>query len=638
MYEYMFESLKIGRLQLNNRIIMAPMATHFATYDGFVTQRLIDYYVERARSGVGMIVTESCYVHPEGKGGSNRLSICDDKTILGLKQLASAIHIHETKVAVQLHHGGRQISPDAICQYPVSASSIPCVGWGVQAMPRTLSVKEIGDIVEAYGNAAKRAKEAGYDAIQILAAHGYLLWSFLSPLGNSRKDKFGGRLNNRMRFLLDIIKCIKEETGTMPIMVRINGSDYINGGITLKDSIVMARRLEKAGVDAINVSAGTRESHEYQVPPRSLPEGCNAYLSAGIKKAVDIPVSIAGRIKSPDIAENILREEKADLIELGRALLCDPKWPLKVSEGKIDDILPCISCIRCDERLFSNLDIACTVNAAAGRESDGEIRCTNNPKKILVVGGGPAGLDMARVAALRGHKVVLYEKDTSLGGNLRLAAIGEYNIEFQELIDYLKRQIIKLGVKIKLGKYVTVKTVEKASPDVVVVATGSNPILPSINGIEFDNVVTAHDVLSEKSKVGQKVVIWGSGLVAFDTADFLSEKDKQVTVITRGAVRMSPENSNNKLLLQRVCQRGVRILINTCIKKITQNNLIVERFSKEEVIEMDNFVLCLGYQSNKKLFYELEGKVPQLYAIGDCVEPREAFEAIQEGYQLALRI
>ena len=212
MYEILFEPLKIGILQLSNRIMMAPMATHFATYEGSVTKRLIDYYVERARSGVGIIVTESCYVHSEGKGGSNRLSISNDQTISGLKQLASAIHNHEAKVAVQLHHGGRQISPDAICQYPVSASSIPCIGWGVQAMPRTLSIKEIEDIVEAYAKAAQRAKEAGFDAIQILAAHGYLLWSFLSPLGNSRKDKYGGSLKNRMRFLFEIIKRIKEET------------------------------------------------------------------------------------------------------------------------------------------------------------------------------------------------------------------------------------------------------------------------------------------------------------------------------------------------------------------------------------------------------------------------------------------
>jgi NADPH-dependent 2,4-dienoyl-CoA reductase/sulfur reductase-like enzyme len=421
-------------------------------------------------------------------------------------------------------------------------------------------------------------------------------------------------------------------------MVRINGSDYIKGGITLEDSINIAKELEKAGVHAINVSAGTRETHEYQVPPRSLPEGCNAYLSSGIKKAINIPVSIAGRIKTPDIAENILREKKADLIELGRALLCDPEWSLKVSEGRTDDILPCISCIRCDERLFSNLDIVCTVNAAAGREKEGKIRRTDNPKKILIAGGGPAGLEMARVAALRGHKVVLYERDTKLGGNLRLAAIGEYNSEFQELIDYFERQIRKLGGKIKLGDFVSAKTIEENNPDVVVVATGSNPILPKIEGINSGIVVTAHDVLAGKSKVGQKVVIWGSGLVAFDTADFLSEKNKQVTIITRGAVRMSPENSNNKLLLYRVCERGVKILINTCVKKITQNKLIVERFGKEEVIGMDNFVLCLGYKSNNKLIHELKGKVSELYSIGDCVEPREAFEAIHEGYQLALRI
>ena len=638
MLKKIFEPINIGNLRLSNRIVMAPMATHFATIDGYVTDRLIDYYVERAINEVGLIISESCYVHPEGRGGSNRLSIYTDAMVSGLRKLTSAIHTHGSKVAIQLHHGGRQISPDAISEYPVSASSIPCIGWGVRAMPRTLTVSEIKVLVEAFGKAAKRAKDAGFDAIQILAAHGYLLWSFLSPFGNHRSDEYGGKLINRIRFLLEIIECIRENVGKIPIMVRLNGSDYLNGGITLKDSTAMAKKLEEAGIDAINVTAGTRESHEYQVPPRALPDGCNAHLAAAIKEAVNIPVSIAGKIRSPEVAENILQKGSADLIELGRALLCDPEWLRKAKENRYDDILPCISCIRCDERLFSNLDVACTINAAAGHEKECKIRLAQKPKKVLIAGAGPAGLETARVAALRGHKVILYEKDVVIGGNLKLATFGQYNTEFQELLSYFERQIRKIGVKLRLGEKLNAEKVAEIKPDVVVVATGSSPLTPKISGVEYENVVTAHDVLAGRAEVGKKVVIWGSGLVAFDVADFLSEKNRHVTVVTRGIVRMGQENSNNKLLLKRVCEKGVRIMINTQVKRIGPNSLTVQRGGKEEIIAMDNFVLSLGTCSNRKLLMDLRGKNSNLHSIGDCVKPREAFEAIHEGYRVALTI
>ena len=639
MFPLLFEPIKIGNVEVKNRIMMSPMATHYATPEGYVTERMKDYYAARAEGGVGVIVTESSYVHPDGKGGPNRMSICSDECIPGLKELTSAMHTYGAKVAVQLHHGGRQISPKAIGQYPASASSVLCQGWGVSTIPRTLKVSEIDELVEAYGEAARRAKVAGYDIVQIMAAHGYLLWSFLSPFANKRVDEYGGDLNGRMRFLQRIIERIREKIGNTPIMVRINGDDYLPEGITIEDSKAIAKCLEDVGVDAINVSAGTRESHEYQVPPRALPEGCNVHLAVEIKKVVGIPVSIAGRIRTPELAEKILEEKKVDIVELGRALIADPDFPRKAYEGRSEEIRRCISCIRCDERLFDNVDVKCTINLFAGDEGRYQIVPTDHPKKVLVVGGGPAGLEAARIAALRGHRVFLYEKDVALGGQLRVAAVPPYKGIFLEVIDYYRHQLQKLNVTVKLEHEVDLKTAESLKPDVVIVATGSSPTRPDVPGIDSKNVVTAWNVLAGKSNVGRKIVVVGCGNVGAETADLLSESRHDVTIIEMlEDIGLNVANTNGKVLLRRILERGVKIFINTRIMRVTKDGIIVSRAGKEEFIEADTVVLAAGAQSNRKLVDELKGKVPELYAVGDCVEPREAFEAIQEGLEIALKI
>jgi NADPH-dependent 2,4-dienoyl-CoA reductase/sulfur reductase-like enzyme len=424
----------------------------------------------------------------------------------------------------------------------------------------------------------------------------------------------------------------------LPIMVRLNGKDYLCGGLDLKDSTEIARRLEEVGVDAINVSAGTRESHEFQVQPRALAEGYNAYLSHAIKKVVGIPVSIAGGIRTPRIAEEILEKGKADFLDVGRALICDPEWALKIAEERVEDIRPCIACIRCDERLFSNIDVACTVNASMGKEDDYKIDSAPVRKKVLIVGGGPAGLEAARIAALRGHDVTLYEKDPQLGGQLRLAAVPPYKMEFQELIDYFEGQLKKLGVKIELQRGATLEEVVRFGPDVVIVATGSAPLLPEIPGIELRNVINIYDALADPSKVGKRVVVWGSGLVAGEIADAFSENGREVTIITRRSVRMDIDNSNARLLLERLSGKGVRIFINTNVERITEDSVIIERGSKREAIGIDSFVVAHGAKSETGLLEQLKGRVSELYAVGDCVQPREAFEAIQEGFCAARNI
>jgi len=626
-------------MELKNRIVMNPLSVNYASRDGFVTDAMISYLVERAKGGVGLIQVENAAIDPYGRTVFNHF-IYDDKFIPGLRKLVNAVHAHGAKISQQLSHAGRRARPEITGVQPVSASPIPHPG--VDVVPRELTIDEIHEFEDKFAMAASRAKTAGFDAVEFHCAHLYLINDFLSPLANARTDEYGGGLEGRTRFIREIIRKTKEKVGEdYPVICRISADEYAEGGLTLNDTIKIAQKMVEAGADAIDVSAGagmpvstTYKRFMSSIPPMYFPRGCLVHLAEGIKKAVNVPVIAVGRINNPELAERILEEGKADLIGLGRELLADPEFPRKAAEGRVDDIRMCTGCNVCIDRvLYRLLDARCSINAALGREEQFTIKPAGFAKKVLIVGGGPAGMEAARVAALRGHDVTLYERDNKLGGQMWLAAKPPGKGEWLTTIEYLSNQVRKLGVKIELGKEVTPELVQELRPDVVIIATGAKPLIPNIPGVKGGNVVTADDVLREKVAVGEKVVIVGGGVVGVETADYLLEKGKRVVVVEKlKTVASDMVEPNRTYILMKLRENGVEILTETRVEEITERGVVVYGKGGRRTFEADTVVLAVGREPNNELIRALRFVVPELYAVGDCLIPRKIEDAIRDGF------
>ncbi|MBI2832779.1 MAG: FAD-dependent oxidoreductase [Chloroflexi bacterium] len=625
-------------MEVKNRIVMPAMGTHTGSTDGYVTQKTKDYYEERAKGGAGLIIVEiTCVDFPSGKHSPNELSADNDKYLLGLAELAETIKSYGARAALQLHHAGNTAIQAITKSQPVAPSAIARPGGDV---PKALTISQINRLVSCYASAAKRARDAGFDGVEVHAGHVHLIAQFLSSAWNKRTDRYGGDLENRARFLLEIMQAIRQVVGRdYPLWCRINAEESgLPDGFTLKEAKELARMLEKAGADAINVSGVTKNLPSYK--PYFYPAGWNVDFAREIKGVVSVPVMVTGRI-SAELAERVLRHKKADLIVMGRALRADPELPNKLAAGKMKDIVPCLSCSVCGDTFRPNNERVCTVNPAIEREGAYRITPAGKKKKVLIVGGGPAGMEAARVAALRGHKVTLFEKGERLGGQLLLATVPPYKDEIARLTGCLVEQMKKAGVKVELKQEISPARLEGEKADVLIIATGAVPSLPQIPGINRGNVVTAADVLSGEIETGERVVILGGGRVGCEIAELLAEKGKMVVVVEM-LEKLAPEmtiGQGRQILLGILDQYGVTMLTRVKGEKITDEGLVVSGMDGElRTLPADTIVIAAGYVPDTRLFESLRGKPSETYLIGDCVKARGILEAMDDGARIARQI
>lgn len=632
----LFEPGKIGKMVIKNRIIMLPMGiVGIADPDGGYSRRAIDHYAARAKGGVGMIIVGIAGVAgvdvldaglmafiPRVDGPSKLSRLCE---------LVDAVHSYGAKLTIQLSAGlGKVNLPAAI-----SSSAVPGF-WDPSQSTRALTIGEIEGLVKAYGTAAEVCKAAGIDAIEVHGYGGYLIDQFQTALWNKRTDRYGGDLDGRYRFSMEIIQQIKRAVGEdFPIIYKFNPTHGIEGGRGMEEGLEICKRLEKAGVAALHIDFGCYEVWHRTIPCMYVPPASQVHLSEAVKKVVKIPVIAHGSLGNPELAERVLEEGKADFVGLARPLLADPEWPLKVKQGRIDDIRPCIRDNEgCLGRLFDLKYDSCTVNPMTGMGKEYELTPAERRKRVLVIGGGPAGLEAARVAALRGHEVILWEKSAKLGGALIPASVPSFKQDIRPLIDYLSCQVKKLGVKIELMKEASPELVQEIKPEVAIIATGATALIPEIPGIAGDNVVTAVDLLLGKKEAGKTVIVAGGGLVGCETAVYLAEKGKKVTIIEMMG-QLLPEKLNYNTmqgLLEMVKESKVEVLTSTRLLEVTKKGAIVSTDGSRRELNADTVVLALGFKPVSVLRDALEGKLPELFTVGDCVEPRKILNAIWEGF------
>ena len=652
----LFEPITIGSMTLKNRIVMPPITTLY-DYEG--GSRFNAFFEERARGGVGMIVTNLQALYPgrAGKSGwvpdesvSERgpLTINHDLYIPRLQSLTKALHSHGCKAGVQLAvygfwaKGGygapaEELSPSGVRlegpQYRPGLERLSFIREG-----RPAGVGELHQIQRDVAAAAARAVQAGFDAVQLQALGGNFISRFLSPLTNRRSDEYGGRLENRARMLLETIAAIKSAVGPgFPLLCRINGDDLIAGGMGPADYQHLVPMLEDAGVHAIDVMPGWYETRR-AVNQMCVPRGAFVYAAEALKKVARVPISANIRITDPVLAELLLADGKADWIAICTPLLADPEWPLKAREGRLDDIRLCTGCCNCWSDLAgSRKPIGCSVNARAGMESQYVIRQAATPRKVLVVGGGPAGMEAARVAATRGHRVTLVERHTELGGQLLYAEIPPHKQEWRVLTTFLVRQLEKLGVTIKLGTAFTAGDAIAEKADAVVLATGAKPARLILPGADLPHVVSFLDVLTGKAQTGPRVVVIGGGCNGSETAEFLHEQGRQVTLVEmRPEMALDIDFWNRWVLLDRLVASGLRMIVNATPEAITREGVRIVVDGQAEVLPADSVVYAVGSRSDTALQEALEGRVADLHVIGDGEQAQRVRQAVDAGFRAGM--
>ncbi len=638
MLERLFSPFRLKNLYFKNRLVMPALASFLFDDEGNVTEHLLEHYRRRASSGVAMVIVEACAVSPEGIVSRHQGRIFDDRFIEGLSRLAETIKREGAIAGIQIHHAGRQTSPRVIKREPFAPSPLPCPT--IRGDVKPLTKEEIREIVKKFGDAAERAVKAGFDLIEIHGAHGYLINQFLSRFSNIRNDEYGGSLENRARFAKEVVEEVRRRIGKdFPLSFKISAQEFVPNGLTVDESIEIIKILIKAGIDIVQVSAGCDATPEWICQPMYMKRACLADSAGKIKSRISIPVMSVGRINDPSVAEEIIKKGWADLVCMGRAIIADPELPKKAKEGRLDELNYCIACNSCMESIFRRGRIECLVNPFVGREKELQFRPAEKRKRIMVVGGGPAGMNFSWIAAKRGHRVRLFEKNPFLGGQLVLGSATAYKKEIRNLIRYQEKQIKKYGVECVLNKEVTPETVKEEDPDVVVLATGSYPIVPDIPGVEKDIVVPAAEVLLQERPEAKKTVIVGGGPTGCEIALHLAESGSDVTIVEMlSRIGNGLESITRKVLLKKLKENNVRLMTDSVLEKVEENGVVVRTNNGEVFVPAERVIISVGNRPDRRLYDKIKDMGYEVYQIGDCIEPRSAKAAIYEGTLLGLTI
>ncbi|MCX5998078.1 MAG: NAD(P)/FAD-dependent oxidoreductase [Chloroflexi bacterium] len=639
-YSALFQPGKIGTLQLKNRLIMPAMGTQLADVDGRVTQRLIDYYVARARGGAALITPQFASISPDANLRLT-MAIYDDSWIGDWRQLADAVHEAGSKLCLQLMSIGMLFLYSGFDPNTCTVEVPSLMPWLKPGLPyRELTLADIDRYVNDFAAGAVRSREAGADAVELHACHGCLVGSFLSPAINRRTDQYGGSVANRTRFARRIIEEMRARLGPdFPVVIRMNASDDVQGGLAIEEAVQQALILESAGVSAISVSGGLEFWSTLSVPSYLSGYGPMVPLAEKIKRAVKVPVITAGKM-TPEMAAKVIEDHKADFIAMARPLLADPELPNKLQQGRPEEVRKCIYCNNC---LKSATDpnagpMSCSVNPFVSRESKYPFKRAPAPKKVVVIGGGLAGMETAIYLSERGHRVSLFEKERQLGGQWNVACASPGKDAYGSLTDYLKRSLDRHGVQVTLGTEVTKERVLAMKPDVTVVATGALPVGLRVPGGSLPHVVQGHDVLGGKAAVKGKAAVVGGRFIGMEVAIMLKEQGRDVCLVTKaglGEDGIKLEQFTFKSLADRVVELGVPLFLNAPVLEITSTHVVIDLNGQVYQIPADTVILSVGMRSVNGLAKDLEGLVPELYTVGDCVKPQDASTVSYQAARLA---
>lgn len=639
-FSHLFSPIKVGETVVKNRVFMPPISTNLAD-KGYVTDALVAHYAARAKGGVGLIVTEVTTVEPTYIYLPGDMSIHDDSFIPGWKKLTEAVHQYDCKILPQLFHPAYMAFPIPGTPRLIAPSNVG--PYYAKEAPRSVTKEELKVIIKQFGEAALRVKTAGADGVEIHAAHAHgLLGGFLSPLYNKRTDEYGGDISCRLRLTLEVIEEVRKMCGKDFIIdVRISGDEYTDGGLNINDMIYVSKTLEKAGVDMLHVSGGTTIARGSSIPAPGTKMGSHALLSEEIKKHVSIPAATVGRITEPWIADELIANDKADICMMGRANLCDAEFVNKAMSGHVEDIRPCIGCLRCLTGIMFGKRVSCTINPSLEIENEDTIKEAEEKKNILVIGSGPAGMEAAFVAHKRGHHVVLCEKDDKLGGEMNLAAVPIAKQDLTLVIKYMAHKLE--GVDVRLNTEVTLEMLKNEFKDYEVIAgTGASPIV--INPFtQFKSWMTADDVLAGRAFPGRKIVIIGGGSVGCETADYLAPlindlfpRNRDVTILEMAnGVMMNESGPGRSLLVRRMMEKGVKIITSAKVDSVTETEI---NYTQDDVThtikDADTLIFAAGYKKNPAVEEMLEESGLNYHMIGDAHEIGNIKTAITEAYNL----